>query len=112
VAELNQHVSAGLLGLHTEGMSSSNQKRGEIKQQRRAPGITHVFQSPVARKHKMLQAQGCIHQRASYASGDFDAKCIPGIAFLIPGIAKIQFTVLRSCGFPNSPFVNFVLAYS
>jgi hypothetical protein len=53
-----------------------------------------------------------LHQRASYASGDFDAKYIPGIVFLIPAIAKIQFTVLRSCGIPNSPFVNFVLAYS
>ena len=52
------------------------------------------------------------HQRASYASGDFDAKYIPGIVFLIPGITRIQFTVLRSCGIPNSPFVNFVLAYS
>ncbi len=53
-----------------------------------------------------------VHQRASYASGDFDAKYIPGIMFLIPGITRIQFTVLRSCGIPNSPFVNFVLAYS
>jgi hypothetical protein len=52
------------------------------------------------------------HQRVSYASGDFDAKYIPGIVFLVPGIAKIQFTVTRSCGIPNSPFVNFVLAYS
>jgi hypothetical protein len=53
-----------------------------------------------------------LHQRASYASGDFDAKYIRGIVFLIPGIAKIKFTVLRLCGIPNSPFVNFVLAYS
>jgi hypothetical protein len=41
------------------------------------------------------------HQRASYASGDFDAKYMPGIVFFIPGIAKIQFMVLRSCGVPN-----------
>jgi hypothetical protein len=27
------------------------------------------------------------HQRASYASGDFDAKYIPGIEVPIPGIA-------------------------
>jgi hypothetical protein len=30
------------------------------------------------------------HQRASYASGDFDAKYIPGMVFLIPGIARFQ----------------------
>jgi hypothetical protein len=52
------------------------------------------------------------HQRASYASGDFDAKYIPAIVILIPGIARIKFTVLRPCGIPNSLFVNFVLAYS
>jgi hypothetical protein len=53
-----------------------------------------------------------LHQRASYVSGDFDAKYIPGMVFLIPEIARIHFTVLRSCGIPDSPFVNFVLAYS
>jgi hypothetical protein len=53
-----------------------------------------------------------LHQRASYASGDFDAKYIPGIVFLIPGITRIEFTVLRWCGIPNSLFINFVLAYS
>jgi hypothetical protein len=53
------------------------------------------------------------HQRVSYASGDFDAKCIPGIVFLIPGNTIIQFTVFRLCGILKSPsFVNFVLAYS
>ena len=51
-----------------------------------------------------------IHQRASYASGDFDAKYIPGIEVPIPGIARFQFTVLSSCGIPNSPSVNFELA--
>jgi hypothetical protein len=53
-----------------------------------------------------------LHQRASYASGDFDAKDISGIVFLIPGITRIQFTVLRLCGIPKSPFGNFVPAYS
>ncbi len=62
--------------------------------------------------HWTLKAQtACYHQRVSYASGDFDAKYIPGIVFLIPGITRIQFTVLRSCGIPKSPFCNFVLAY-
>jgi hypothetical protein len=50
------------------------------------------------------------HQRASYASGDYDAKYIPGIEAPIPGIARFQFTVLSSCGIPNSPSVNFELA--
>jgi hypothetical protein len=50
------------------------------------------------------------HQRASYASGDFDAKYIPGIEDPIPEIARFQFTVLSSCGIPNSPSVNFELA--
>jgi hypothetical protein len=50
-----------------------------------------------------------VHQRASYASGDFDAKYIPGIEVPIPGIARFQFTVLSSCGIPNSPSVNFEL---
>jgi hypothetical protein len=34
-----------------------------------------------------------LHQRASYASGDFDAKYITGIEVPIPGIARFQFTV-------------------
>jgi hypothetical protein len=50
------------------------------------------------------------HQRASYASGDFDAKYIPGIEVPIPGIARFQFTVLSSFGIPNSLSVNFELA--
>jgi hypothetical protein len=55
-------------------MPSSNKRRGEIKQQKMAPGITHVFQSPVARKHKMLQAQGCIDKPAKAGGATAAAK--------------------------------------
>jgi hypothetical protein len=64
---------------------------------------------PTKEDKEELSLDSLPHQRASYASGDFDAKYIPGIEVPIPRIARFQFTILSSCGIPNSPSVNFEL---